>query len=70
MWRAVTGRNERRAAALSGAPDLDEVSLLELLLGDIRNIFDAMPDDLLDPKAKRISSAEMIEKLCDIEPRP
>ena len=59
-----------RAAALSGAPDLDEVSLLELLLGDIRNIFDAMPDDLLDPKAKRISSAEMIEKLCDIEPRP
>jgi hypothetical protein len=59
-----------RAAALSGAPDLDEVSLLELLLGDIGDIFDAMPDDLLDPKAKRISSAEMIEKLCEIEPRP
>ena len=39
-----------RAAALSGAPDLDEVSLLELLLGDIRDIFDAMPGDLLDPR--------------------
>ena len=29
-----------------------------------------MPGDLLDPKAQRISSAEMIEKLCEIEPRP
>ena len=59
-----------RAAALSGAPDIDEVSRLELLLGDIRDIFDAMPDDLLDAKAKRIGSEEMIKKLCVIEPRP
>jgi hypothetical protein len=60
-----------RAAALSGAPDLDEVSLLELLLGDVRDVFDAVPnDDLLDPKAQRLSSAEMIEKLCEIQPRP
>jgi hypothetical protein len=60
-----------RAAAMAGAPDLDEVSLLELLLGDIRDIFAAMPgDDFLDPKAKRISSAELIKELCDIEPRP
>jgi hypothetical protein len=40
------------------------------LLGDIRNIFDAVPGDLLDPKAKRLGSAELIEKLCDIQPRP
>ena len=59
-----------RGAALSGAPDIDEVSRLELLLGDLRDVFDAMPGDLADPKAKRISSAELIEKLCEIEPRP
>ena len=40
-----------RAAALSGAPDLDEVSLLELLLGDIQDILDALPSDLLDQGA-------------------
>jgi hypothetical protein len=58
-----------RAASLSGAPDIDEVSRLELLLGDVRDIFDALLGDLLD-KAQRIGSAEMIEKLCAIEPRP
>jgi hypothetical protein len=58
-----------RAAALAGAPDIDEVSRLELLLGDVRDTFDAMPSDLLD-NAQRLSSAELIEKLCEIQPRP
>ena len=67
---AVDWPERARAAALSGGPDIDEVSRLELLLGDIRDIFDGMRSDLLDAKARRIGSAEVIEKLCAIEPRP
>jgi hypothetical protein len=40
-----------------------------MLLADVRDIFNALPGDLVD-KAQRISSAEMIERLCEIQPRP
>ena len=53
-------------AALAGAgADVDEVSRLELLLGDTRNVFDELTSD-----TDRISSAHLIEKLCEIVPRP
>jgi hypothetical protein len=53
-------------AALEGAgANVDEMSRLELLLGDIRDVFDGLVSD-----ADRISSAHLIEKLCQIVPRP
>ena len=53
-------------AALAGAgADVDEVSRLELLLGDTRDVFDGLTSD-----TDRISSAHLIEKLCEIVPRP
>ena len=58
-------RGHRAALQCVGA-DVDEGSQLELLLGDVRSIFGGM----LDTNGARISSAEIIEKLCAIEPRP
>jgi hypothetical protein len=52
-----------RAAMLAGRPETDDASLIETLLGDVRDIFDKLGRD-------RISSAELIEKLCEITPRP
>jgi hypothetical protein len=53
-------------AALQGADlDIDEASRLELLLGDIRDVFDKLVSD-----KDRISSAHMIEGLVEIVPRP
>jgi hypothetical protein len=53
-------------AALAGAgADVDEMSRLELLLGDTRDVFDGLASD-----KDRISSAHLIEKLCEIVPRP
>jgi Protein of unknown function (DUF3631) len=43
--------------------DVDEVSRLELLLGDIRDVFDEL-------KVNTVSSAELIENLVEIVPRP
>ena len=51
-------------AALAGADtDIDEGSRLELLLGDVRDIFARLGVD-------RIPSADLIEELVKIEPRP
>ena len=51
-------------AALAGADiDIDEGSRLELLLGDVRDIFARLETD-------RIPSADLIEELVKIEPRP
>ena len=53
-------------AALAGADaDVDEVSRLELLLGDVRDMFDGLASD-----TDRIPSAHLIEKLVEIVPRP
>jgi hypothetical protein len=52
-----------RKACLAADPDGDNTSHIELLLGDIRDIFDTLAVD-------RISSAHLIEKLCEITPRP
>jgi Protein of unknown function (DUF3631) len=53
-------------AALAGAgADVDEVSRLELLLGDVRDVFGGLTGD-----TDRISSAHLIEKLVEIVPRP
>jgi hypothetical protein len=53
-------------AALAGAgADVDEMSRLELLLGDTRDVFDGLTSN-----KDRISSANLIEKLCGIVPRP
>ena len=53
-------------AALAGAgADVDEMSRLELLLGDARDVFDELASD-----KDRVSSAHLIEKLCEIVPRP
>jgi putative DNA primase/helicase len=53
-------------AALQGAgANVDEGSRLELLLGDARDVFDGLTSD-----KDRISSAYLIEKLCEIVPRP
>jgi uncharacterized protein DUF3631 len=63
---AVSGEWPQRAhaAALKTVGgDVDEVSRLELLLGDIRDIFDQL-------KVGTISSAGLIEKLVEIVPRP
>ena len=63
---AVGGEWPQRAhaAALNSVGgDVDEVSRLELLLGDIRDVFDELA-------IKTISSAHLIEKLVEIVPRP
>ena len=53
-------------AALAGASaDVDELSRLELLLGDVRDVFDGLLSDV-----DRISSAHLIDKLVVIVPRP
>jgi Protein of unknown function (DUF3631) len=52
-----------RAAAMAAAPDVDEVSRIELLLGDIRDIFN-------EKEVDRIAGAALIEDLCKIMPRP
>jgi hypothetical protein len=58
-------------AALAGAVvDVDEASRLELLLGDIRDIFEARATEAATKDKDRISSAELIEKLVEIVPRP
>jgi putative DNA primase/helicase len=51
------------AALKSVGGEVDEISRLELLLGDIRDIFGKL-------KLGTISSAELIEKLVEIMPRP
>jgi hypothetical protein len=43
--------------------DVDEVSRLELLLGDVRDVFDELEVDT-------VSSAHLIERLVEIVPRP
>jgi hypothetical protein len=53
----------RQAAVALVGGDIDEVSRTELLLSDIRNIFSAL-------KLDEISSADLIERLCEIVPRP
>ncbi len=58
-WLALGHR-----AALAGAgADVDENSRLEVLLGDIRDIFDAVASD-------RMASTVLIEHLIDVVPRP
>jgi hypothetical protein len=53
-------------AALEGAgANVDEGSRLELLLADTRDVFDG-----LKVEPDRISSAHLIERLCEIVPRP
>jgi putative DNA primase/helicase len=52
-----------RQAALAMKPDVGETSRTELLICDIAAIFTALGRD-------RISSAELIEELCKITPRP
>ena len=55
-----------RKAMLAGNPEtIEEASQIELLLGDIRGIFDAA-----EGKPDWISSAEIIEHLVEITPRP
>jgi hypothetical protein len=55
-------KGRQAAIALVGG-DIDEVSRTELLLSDIRSIFSAL-------KLDEISSADLIERLCEIVPRP
>ena len=57
---------------MAGA-DPDEASWTELLLKDIYDIFaaeEAKRDPKLDSKVSEIASATLIEKLCEIVPRP
>jgi hypothetical protein len=56
-------RARKAAVEICGFDDEDEEGRLELALGDIRDVFDANGED-------RISSAHLIEKLCEIVPRP
>jgi hypothetical protein len=56
-------RARKAAVEICGVDDEDEEGRLELLLGDIRDVFDAIGED-------RISSARLIEKLVEIVPRP
>jgi Protein of unknown function (DUF3631) len=53
------------AALASAGAEVDEMSRLELLLGDVRNVFDGLVNDV-----DRVSSSHLIEKLCEIVPRP
>lgn len=58
-------------AALQGAgADVEEASRLELLLGDIRDIFEALAAEPSTTDKDRISSAHLIERLVEIVPRP
>jgi putative DNA primase/helicase len=52
-----------KAALASVGADVDEGSRLELLLGDVRDIYDEL-------KVDRIAGATLIERLCEITPRP
>jgi putative DNA primase/helicase len=52
-----------RAAMLAGRAEAEDASLIETLLGDVDKIF-------ATPHRARISSAELIEELCEITPRP
>jgi Protein of unknown function (DUF3631) len=52
-----------KAALQSVGADIDENSRLELLLGDIRDVFTALG-------VTEITSAHLIERLCEIVPRP
>jgi hypothetical protein len=56
-------RARTAAVEICGFDDEDEEGRLELLLGDIRDVFDKSGED-------RISSAHLIEQLCEIVPRP
>lgn len=59
-----------QAAALRGvATDVDDASLLELLLGDIRDIFAKRAANEVDP-ADRIPSAALVEALAETDGRP
>jgi hypothetical protein len=58
------GRGHRAALQGTGG-NIDEASRLELLLGDVRAVFDGLKTDV-----DRISSAHLIEKLVGIVPRP
>ena len=53
----------RQAAINLVGGEVDEVSRIELLLGDIRDIFTELKDN-------KITSADLIVKLCEIVPRP
>ena len=53
----------RKAAVALVGGDVDEVSRTELLLSDIRTIFSVL-------KLDEITSADLIERLCAIVPRP
>ncbi|WP_441280276.1 DUF3631 domain-containing protein [Bradyrhizobium sp. 63_E2_N1_3] len=57
------------AALASAAADIDDAALLELLLGDIRDIFAKRAANEIDP-ADRIPSAALAEALAEIEGRP
>jgi Protein of unknown function (DUF3631) len=61
-----------KAALASANADVDEMSRLELLLGDVRDVFDGLISDVdgISSAQERISSAHLIEKLCAIVPRP
>jgi hypothetical protein len=59
--RARWTATKAHVAAVTG----DEASRLELLLGDIRDVFDGLVSD-----KDRISSAHLIERLVEIVPRP
>lgn len=57
------------AALASVAADIDDAALLELLLGDIRDIFAKRAASRVEP-ADRIPSAALAEALAEIEGRP
>jgi putative DNA primase/helicase len=64
-WR---DRGER-AALKSVAADIDDASRLELLLGDIRDIFAKRAANNIEP-AKEIPSADLVSGLVGLEGRP
>jgi putative DNA primase/helicase len=59
----------RAAAAAGHVAGGDEASLIELLLGDIRDIFAKREENKVDP-VDRISSADLVAALVAIEGRP
>lgn len=59
----------KAAALASVAADIDDAALLELLLGDIRDIFAKQVANEID-SADRIPSAALAEALAEIEGRP
>jgi putative DNA primase/helicase len=64
-------RGRARAAALSAhaAAGGDEASLIEILLGDIRDIFAKREENKVEP-VDRIPSSDLVEALVAIEGRP